>query len=451
LLVLPASAASETLKELEARFSKRFGGTTAISLRNTRTGEELLSIGGSQMMMPASCLKLLTSLAALRVLTGEYTFKTEFFLSSGESPVLTVRGHGDPDLTDENMWKIADDLARMGLGAVNGLILDSSLFVERRPRTGLNPYQAAQGALSVNYNSISVRAQLFRGKIHTTSTLFASNVVNPSFSPGRYGSISLAEDSAGVIQARGVAPNDGDPVEEYITVEDPEKLFGELLRGYLSSRGMKLKGDARTGQVSPSMKPAYVLESKNLAQLLIDLNHNSLNFVANQIVYALGRTPEGRYSFEKGLAVLRRVADEAGVPAAELQIEDGSGLSREDKTTARALTKIIAAAVRDPATAPDFLASLPRYGRRGTLKHRSLGLAGEDGIWAKTGSLDGVSSVAGTFPAGGDLVAFAIITNGSVSKSDAIEREDEFVRSAFKLLHGNRASGAITPPSDTHR
>lgn len=431
--ILSSEASASPLDKVAEEFRSRFGAATVASVRRIKTGEELVSIRSDSPVIPASCTKLFTTYAALRSLGGEYNFKTELFLSPGGSPVLSVRGRGDPTMTEERAWKIADDLYRAGIRKISGLVLDDSLFIEQRKRTGLNPYEAAQSALPMNFNTVNVRAQLFGGEIVISTSSFVSESVRSQMKVGDSSSITLVENNDGDIVVRGAVLKDGSAIEDNITVKDPTKLFGEIFTGVLRKRGIQLTGGVTIGKVSPALAPFLISKSKDLSQILVDLNRYSSNFIAGQIVYAMGESEEGKFSFQRGLDEIRKNAKEAGVDV--LNIADGSGLSRETRTTAASLTKIIAAAANDPGVAPDYFATLPRFGRRGTLRRRSLGLPGEEAVWGKTGYLEGVSCLAGTIPlAQGELAAYAVITNGKLSKNEANEREENFIQSILRAL-----------------
>ena len=132
-------------------------------------------------------------------------------------------------------------------------------------------------------------------------------------------------------------------------------------------------------------------------------------------------------------------------------LSDASGLDRGNRLTVQELIKLLSAAKKDAAVGPDFIASLGRFGQSGTLKKRTLvnlaalgakGFRGEElrrikeraaSVWAKTGTLDGVSALAGYLMTKGDeQVAFAVIANGDRPKEELVTIEDRFV----KILSG---------------
>jgi D-alanyl-D-alanine carboxypeptidase/D-alanyl-D-alanine-endopeptidase (penicillin-binding protein 4) len=420
LLLLPLTASAD-LSALRKKYETRLG---SVSVREISTGRELLNLRGDQPLIPASTMKLFTSYVALLRLGGEYTFPTEFFLQNG---VLSVRGHGDPSLTEERLYKVVDDLYRSGLREVQGIVLDSSLFRDPRPRTGLNPYQAANSALAVNFNSINVRSQAIGGRVVTSVTSFIPYGFENLVSIAGAGSLVLSESERGLIVVKGTVPANGELVEDNIAVSDPDRVFGNVLAGLLEQRGIRLNGSVRRGRVSGL--PHYISRSKDLAQILADVNRFSSNFIANQVVYALGRGDDGSYSFDRGLRVIREEVQKTGI--APFELLDGAGLDRGNRASASGMTRLIAIAANNPALAPDFLASLSRYGNRGTLKRRK---GVPEVVWGKTGYLSGVSSVAGTFPLESGLGAYAIITNNISAKDETNSVEDSFLRDLLRAV-----------------
>ncbi|MDY6852246.1 MAG: D-alanyl-D-alanine carboxypeptidase, partial [Thermodesulfobacteriota bacterium] len=123
-------------------------------------GNILLAHNPDKLLVPASTLKIVTAASALDALGPDYRFVTEFRLSPGSD--LYVIGQGDPFLVSEELAVIARKLKSKGLAKVNRIFLDNSFFQKGLALHGtgrsLNPYDAYNGALCANFNTIFVRA-----------------------------------------------------------------------------------------------------------------------------------------------------------------------------------------------------------------------------------------------------------------------------------------------------
>jgi D-alanyl-D-alanine carboxypeptidase/D-alanyl-D-alanine-endopeptidase (penicillin-binding protein 4) len=114
----------------------------------------------------------------------------------------------------------------------------------------------------------------------------------------------------------------------------------------------------------------------------------------------------------KGVQVMEECLENLGIPRNSYSIHDGSGLTRETRVTARQMLKVLLAAYNDFGMSPEFLASMGIAGEDGTIRNR-FGASTLTGLLrAKTGTLDGVSALAGFAPAvDGELIAFVILIN----------------------------------------
>ena len=160
------------------------------------------------------------------------------------------------------------------------------------------------------------------------------------------------------------------------------------------------------------------------------MNLYSNNFIAEQLLFALGKD-EGenpKYSREDGLLRLKGYISKNIDPNSAKEVFDGAGLSHDNRVSTKSFCRVIDRLVNDFSVATEFVASLPVSGINGTLKRRDFDLPGKV-IRAKTGSLNGVSSLAGILRTNfGKNLGFAIIQNRAVDKTQAMELEDNLVR-----------------------
>ncbi len=127
-------------------------------------GRIIAAVHADRPLVPASILKLLTTLTALKKLGSDYRFRTEFYLDSDNN--LTIKGHGDPLLISETIDRMARHLATL-VPVVRDLVLDDAFFASPvcipGRGTSTEPYDAPNGALCVNFNTVALRRNVAGG------------------------------------------------------------------------------------------------------------------------------------------------------------------------------------------------------------------------------------------------------------------------------------------------
>lgn len=318
-------------------------------------GNELVAQNADRPFVPASVTKIVTAWLAMEVLGGDYRFKTRFYLDADR--VLYVRGGGDPFLISEELALLAPRLvAAVGKEPLTGLVLDASYYppdlripgVERSSRA----YDALNSALAVNFNTIHAvrRGKKVRSaEKQTPITPLAISQFRARGPNGR-GRISLAQDPAVSLQ-----------------------YAGELIAAFIKRAGGTLNGEITTGTVPEGLAPVYVhRQSRPLSEILTEILRYSNNYIANQIFLEIGgHRHGGPVSLEKSRNVAQEILAAHGLTEA-IRLEEGSGLSRGNRFTARGLARLL-----------DLFAP-----------HAGL-LYGQDGAPHKTGTLSGVSTLAG--------------------------------------------------------
>ena len=318
-------------------------------------GKELLAQNADEPFVPASVTKIVTAWLAMQVLGGDYRFQTRFYLDSAR--VLYVRGGGDPFLISEELALLARQLvAAIGKKPITGIVLDASYYPADLRIPGIedkaDSYEALNGAFAVNFNTIAAVRKgnaILPAEAQTPLTPLAISQYRAR-GPNGAGRISLSQDPAVSLQ-----------------------YAGELLAAFLTRAGAKITGPITTGKVPEALSPVYVhRQSRALSDILIELLRGSNNYVANQIFLEIGGNRLGApVSLEKSLTVANQALAAYGLTEA-IHLEEGSGISRGNSFTARGLAKVL------ELFAPN--ANL---------------LRGHDGGLNKTGSLDGVRTLAG--------------------------------------------------------
>lgn len=413
--------------------------STAIVARNLKSAEVLVDLNGSLPLKPASVLKLSTSSTALNQLGAEHVWKTEVGISGlqkGSARVVSIRGVGDPSLTIESLWMLARRIRKAGVDKIDTLVLDESAFIEQKARVGSRAYEGGSSALAFNFNSIGLEI------CPTQAGKSAQVVIDPpesgaivegqvitALKPRTPLDIEERSECDGPtcvlrFKVSGSLASDATCLQEYRSVERPADYLAQVLQRLLRQLGVG--GNQRIlYQTAPSNPTiSFVHASKSLREVLVGLNNFSTNVTAEQLVFSIGES-DGRYSASLGRERIENYLISLGIPRAQMQILDGSGLSHNNRLSAQAVVRILEHQYQDPETATEFQGSLSIWGRSGTLKKRRP-LPEGIVVRGKTGSLDGVSSLAGyMYRKGKSPIAFAIIQNRVASKAKAVDIEDE--------------------------
>jgi D-alanyl-D-alanine carboxypeptidase/D-alanyl-D-alanine-endopeptidase (penicillin-binding protein 4) len=214
---------------------------------------------------------------------------------------------------------------------------------------------------------------------------------------------------------------------------DPVALFASVLRAELARAGVDLAGGVRRERGAAGGPVIAVLRSP-VADALEPINTDSRNGVADQLFLALGLATFGQGSREAGRAATAGALERLGVASAGLVQVDGSGLSRDDRASARQIAALVAAVLAlEPATALAFVDSLAVAGRTGTLAERMRGAAAQGRVFAKTGWISGASALSGVANAldGRELVFSILVAYpaeaGGLNSSCFKPMQDEMV------------------------
>ncbi|MEW6776995.1 MAG: D-alanyl-D-alanine carboxypeptidase/D-alanyl-D-alanine-endopeptidase [Bdellovibrionota bacterium] len=426
------------------------GARTSIAFAIAPHGTPLFGKNADELLTPASVTKIVTGAAALSRLGQEYVFPTELYgnLSPDGSTIkgdLYIKGYGDPSLVTERLLILAQGLKNRGLRKVTGsLVADDSFFDDVRfspdwdgaEEESDNSYVAATGALSANFNALTVVVRPGQQKGDpplafleplTSFAALVNKAVTGAPGSGNTLQASRVEQKEGrqVILSGRIA--EGGPEKRlYKNVENPGLHVATLLLDFLRQAGVQVDGGVRTGQV-PEGTPLFdKLSSKPLDLILRDINKFSNNFIAEQLVKTLGATdtvPPG--TWQKGLHVMGRYLDSIGVPESGWKLHDGSGLSRKNRLSAGTLVRVLSAVFQDPRYRAEYEASLSLGGADGTVRRRFKNDALFRRVRAKTGHLAAVSALAGYLypPPGAPPIAFAVIVNGFRGGFPAVEAD----------------------------
>lgn len=364
--------------------------------------------------------------------------------------------------------QLADQVVQKGVKEIDGNIIgDDSFFAFERYPDGwaqddlMWEYGAGVSALTVNDNVVflnilpgTVVGEKARLQFDPDVPYYEiNNLVTTTAAASGPRKISVdRQPGARLITIWGTVPTDDNGHSEALAVEDPAEFAAVAFRMMLEQRGVAVKGkqtvahayvrdltapvvevaskDASSGALSPGgsaepartirpeleRHPSLVLASHDSGPLIDDLqvtNKVSQNLHAEITLRLLGREKGNAPTLEAALEVEKNVMAQAGIAPEEYALFDGSGLSRQDLVTPRAMVKwLLFADAHSPGWGAEFLRTLPVAGVDGSLADRFKGTAAQGRVQAKTGSISHVNALSGYAETlSGERVAFSIFCN----------------------------------------
>jgi len=384
---------------------------------------------------PASLMKLLTTYASLDTLGPAWRWSTPVWLQGtvrdgvldGD---LVIKGSGDPTLVVERVWLMLRRVQQLGVREIRGdIVLDRSAFNAPEQSAAdfdgdlLRPYNVLPDALMLNYKALvlTFTPDPARGVALVSADVPLAGLRIDAAVPLKAGACDdwragLRADfsDAGRISFAGAyAAACGEQIWG-VAQGDPKTYNARALAGLWQELGGRLRGSVRDG-IAPTTRPSFEVMSPPLAEVVRDVNKYSNNAMAQQLFLSLALVQRGSGTPDAARDLLRQWATErfGAAAAAGLVVDNGSGLSRDGRVSARLLMRLLQSAWASPVM-PELMSSLPVSGLDGTLKsaRATLGRA-----HLKTGSLRDVAGVAGYVLAnsGRRFVVVAIVNDANAN------------------------------------
>lgn len=454
--VLVNSANSQVPSTLSAlRALERRGAKVSAMFVDLSTRQVLAGLNASERLTPASLTKALLGAVALETWGAEKTFVTSFVTNGVQAGTtlkgdLTLVGSGDPYLTNEKLWFLATDVARAGIREVTGdLVLNTSKFApvvrDGNRHAGRNfsthAYDSPLSAVAVNFSVLAAvvfpgsgagkPAQVALEPYPLDSVKLRGSVQTKASGTGR---IQAARSNQGRSDALTVSGNIamGEAgLRAYRSVSDAERYAGDVLRAFLKSAGVNVRGRVRVDSNKPSPRARLVAEVEGFPVdwQLRGLFKVSNNFIGDMMTILLDAENKSTgASMDRGAKVieqyvtesLKRTTLKTSPSRTQLVIESGSGLTPENRVSAQDFVVAFERIYSEGRNFPSFLAALPIPGAEGTVKKRFNKQSErhlKNFVRAKTGTLsepvDAVSLGGYVQRPNGKWIAFAAIVNGT--------------------------------------
>lgn len=411
---------------------------TSIAIADATTGKMIGGHQADQQLNPASCMKIITSAAAFTMLGTDYHLSTDFYTDemperSGAIGTLYIYGSGDPMISNEDLARMAADLHSRGVNRITkGVVVDDSFFDSPYfPKKGGRNNVSAISSLPINLNTMAVIVDPSpdgKNRIEITLDPPVDNIkIVNKVTYGKRFAVKVVPSKLGdqeILTVTGQISKKSGPQKYFRGVIDTALFAGFAFKHYFEKAGISIEGGVRKGAVPSGAYKIVSEPSKGLSEILTEMNKHSNNFIAEMMLKHLGAAKYGvPGSTEKGVRALQDYLSSIGIPQQSITLENGSGLSDKTRISAKDLVSVLTAAFNNFKIRDDFIKSLSVLGFDGTTRRwgfsRELGGA----AYVKTGTLNGVSALAGFAPsANGKTVAFAILANGLQHGADAAHR-----------------------------
>jgi D-alanyl-D-alanine carboxypeptidase/D-alanyl-D-alanine-endopeptidase (penicillin-binding protein 4) len=457
--MFPAAVFAETSLPLAVQnvldYRKVPASALSAYVEDLGSGDVILAWNEGDPRNPASVEKLVTTLVALDTLGPAYRWKTEVsLLGDVDDGVLNgdllIKGYGDPYLVTDRFWQLLRQVRQLGVSKVTGnLLIDDSFFdvgeydpaaFDREP---LRAYNVAPNALLTNFKVVRYFFEPARDsssvKVRLEPALENLDIVNQLRVAGgacrgyQRGITITPNEDFSRITFSGQFPSGCDIYSMDRTALSHNQFTYGLFKALWKESGGEFSGEWKNVIAGDDTEPAVIFDSLPLAEVIAKVNKYSNNVMAKQLLYTLAAEKLGPAGTEvKGRQVVREWLGEHGMDFEELKIDNGAGLSRESRVTARHLGDMLRYAYESPFM-PEYLSSLSLSGLDGTLSRRFRHSALTGQAHMKTGSLDDVSAVAGFFQSrsGRRFIVVVLLNYTDIHRGPGEEVQEMLLRWLF--------------------
>jgi D-alanyl-D-alanine carboxypeptidase/D-alanyl-D-alanine-endopeptidase (penicillin-binding protein 4) len=389
----------------------------SIYVEGLESGELILAWNEAQPRNPASVAKLLTTLVALDTLGPSYRWKTEVYLQgdvvSGKlDGDMLLKGYGDPFLVTERVWQMLRQIRQSGIQHIGGdLVLDDSYFsldasdpaeFDGEP---LRPYNVQPNALLTNFKVVryvfepdpasqAVRVTLDPALDNLQVINKISQVSGRCYGYQRGITITPNENHDRFVLSGRFPDGCKSYAMDRTVLGHNEYTYG-LFKSIWQESGGSISGGWKNQVVPKDSTPYLTFESQPLSDVIAMINKHSNNVMARQLLLTLAAETFGVPGTEQGgRDAVQQWLESRNLSSPQLKLDNGAGLSREARMTARQIAQLLRFAYSSPFM-PEYISSLSLSGLDGTLarRFRNSPLTGKAHI--KTGSLDHVTAIAG--------------------------------------------------------
>ncbi len=414
----------------------------------------LFRLNSKLLLHPASNMKLLTSVAALKSLGSEYQFLTSLYYDGEISDNtlygnLYIEGGCDPEIKTDDLIHFISELKALKIHSIEGNIYGDISFKDSLfwgsgwmwdddPSTDA-PYLSA---LNINNNSVNISVsganigQPADVLINPHSSFFSIRNLSTTVFSKQAENFTITRNwidrkNEIIITGNVSLEKDNNPRDKSVNVFNPDMYFLTLFKETLIKNGIAVKGEIGIKNLPLLNKYIKSIPTPIMA-ILTKVNKNSNNLSAEMLLYAMAEKFGGRPATAKnGIKLINELIKLCGHSPEKYRIVDGSGVSHYNLVSAELLTDILKYIyTKEKSIYNKLIETLPVSGIDGTLSARMVNSAAYNNVRAKTGTLSGVSALSGyTKTASGNQIAFSILIQNFVGQSEkARSIQDEICR-----------------------
>ncbi|MDJ0765669.1 MAG: D-alanyl-D-alanine carboxypeptidase/D-alanyl-D-alanine-endopeptidase [Myxococcota bacterium] len=432
--------------------------TVGLVVTDVASGREIFEKNGDKQLNPASNVKIITAACALKTLGPEFRFATRLFGRQDSAVIrgpIYIKGHADPTLATEDLWKMVRTLTAQGVRRVEGgVVVDDTYFDDNNEPYAYDQqpnedaaFRSPVGAVSLNHNALRITispgrqpatpARVFVDPaeyaiLDNDTVTLAKGAHNPKIS-------AIKMENRTRLRAWGQVPLGAHPRTYYRRIDNPSLFAGYGLKSVLEASGISVGGGVQVGMVPPGTPVLAEHTSPPLSVILLETGKKSNNFVTEMVLKTMGaeasRDP-GTWALALGTAA--DVLEKWGLAKEHYTYRNGSGLFDANRFSPRQIVAVLRAAFLDSSIRPEFVNQLATGGVDGTLKSRYQGEMVRRYVRAKTGTLADVATLSGYVidRTGTRAIAFSILINdapGYVSAARAYQ--EKIVTTIARLLN----------------
>jgi len=429
-------------------------------IMDPKTGKVITAHESEKSLVPASSMKLITTIAGINLIGPDYKYKTliqyDGVISKDSvlSGNLYVKGSGDPtlgsDRIDGNLkydsllatW--ATIVKQKGINKINGkIIADASAFEDYATPGSWNwddigqYYGAGPYGLNINENTYTIYYSS-TGSISRIDSIVPAIDGLTVFNDVKVGGTGDAAFIYGAPDnyyryVNGTIPTNRKRYPVDGSMPDPPIFLALEFKKALVEKGVEVMQQATTVyamqrekiKINVERKLLYTHESAPLSEIIYHTNQKSNNLYAEAILKTLGKVQVSNGSREAGTRVVNNFYKNKGIDIVGMVAEDGSGLSRMNVFTTKQMCTILNMEMQQ-ASFELFKNSLPIAGKTGTLKTMAVNTPAQGKVFAKSGSMSKVRSYSGYVQTkNGELLSFCVIINNYTCGSAEIKSKLE--------------------------